>query len=208
MINKTIISREIAIERAKLWLQELLPTTREAKALRKLGILCCQRLKSGIGLRDTSGSMEFRLPTMAVFVNMGRAKTLTLCRSISLASVRARRVESKNRDAWGEMFGGVALSYARVCDPSTTACLLRASAQLELTHQWLVEVERFLLDQQTPEGSFGLFARELALVGGEGARWMANLNFSVEVLWALAEVMALHVAHEQGNSYVAEASED
>jgi hypothetical protein len=101
-------------------------------------------------------------------------------------------LEVEKRQNWNEVFGSVALSYARAGDPSTTAVLLRTSAQLGLKHPWLVEAERFLLDQQAPEGCFGLFARELALVGGEGVPWMAHLNLSVEVLWALAEVMGLN----------------
>lgn len=199
MTAETFIDRELAIERARLWLQGLLPTTREVKAMRNLGILCCKRLQSGVGLRETSGSMELRLPTLSVFVTMGREKTLTLCGSIALASVRARRMQPKTRDTWSQMFGGVALSYARTGDPSTAACLLRASAQLGLKHQWLVEVERFLLEQQTPEGCFGLFARELALVGAAGDPWRPNLNFTVEVLWALAEVMSLQVETGDGD---------
>jgi hypothetical protein len=196
MTADAFIPREIAIERAKIWLQGLVPTTPEVKALRKLGILCCRRLLSGVGLPETGGSRKLRLPSARVFVTMDRAKILTLCRSILVASVRTRRREVKNRELWSELFGGVALSCARAGDASTTACLLRASAQLELRHQWLVEAERFLLDQQTPEGCFGLFTRELALVRGDGEYWMANLNFTVEVLWALAEVMALNAARE------------
>jgi len=197
VIDEMSISRKRAVERTKLWLQNLSPTTREAKALRRLGILCCKRIQSGLGLQETSGSLPFRLPTIAAFVNMDRTKTLMLCRSISLASVQSRRLALKKRAAWAEMFGGVALSYARIGDPSTTACLLRASAQLQLRHQWLIAAERFLLDQQTPEGCFGLFSRELALIGGGGEPWMANLNFTVEVLWGLAEVMALDRAYEK-----------
>jgi hypothetical protein len=193
------ISRKEAIGRAMLWLEGLAPFTREGKALRSLGLLFCKRLRSRGGLRGRSGSALLRLPTVRVFVTLGREKTLELCRSISLASIPARRLEAKKQETWSEVFGAVALSYARVGDPSTTAGLLRASAQLGLKHVWLVEAERFLLDQQTPEGCFGLFARELALVGSQDAPWMAHLNLSVEVLWALAEVTALRTIHEQGN---------
>jgi len=108
-------------------------------------------------------------------------------------------MDPKRQAAWSETFGSVALSYARAGDPSTTAALLRASAQLGLEHQWLVKAERFLLDQQTPEGCFGLFARELQMVRSEEPLWKPHLNFSVEVLWALAEVTALHAGHERGH---------
>ncbi|HVO78755.1 MAG TPA: hypothetical protein VMT39_01930 [Candidatus Bathyarchaeia archaeon] len=115
-------------------------------------------------------------------------------------------MDPKRQAVWSETFGGVALSYARAGDPSTTAALLRASAQLGLEHPWLMEAERFLLAQQTPEGCFGLFARELQMVRSEEPPWMPYLNFSVEVLWALAEVTALHAGHEQGNGDRAEGS--
>jgi len=128
---------------------------------------------------------------------MGRERTIGLCRSISLASSDVRRVGARRREAWSEIFGSVALSYAREGDPSTTAALLRASAQLGLTHPWLDQAECFLLDQQTPEGRFGLFAREVSQCGGGGEAWSAYLSLSVEILWALAEVAALRAAPEQ-----------
>ena len=145
-------SRERAIARAKFWIEAHSPSTREAKALRSFGVFCCKRLQSGLGFRGRGRSARVQLPTLAVFVNLGRERTLALCRSISLTSVRARRMGPKKQELWSETFGSVALSYARVGDPSTTAGLLRASAQLGLTHRWLVEAEHFLLDQQTPEG--------------------------------------------------------
>jgi hypothetical protein len=191
--------REQAIRRAARWLEGLSPSTRESRALRRLGLLCCKRLLSGHGLRGKGGSARLLLPTTKSFVTGGRTKTLEVCRSISLASSRARRMDSNRRTAWAETFGSVALSYARAGDPSTTAALLRASAQLGLEHQWLLEAERFLLDQQTPEGSFGLFARELQMVRSEGPLWMPHLSLTVEVLWALAEVTALQADNELGS---------
>jgi len=206
VIAVTLNVRELAIQRAQQWLEGISPLTREAKALRSLGLLCCSRILSGRGLRGRGGSARFRLPTTRDFVTGERAKTLAVCRSISLASARARSMDPKRQAVWSETFGGVALSYARAGDPSTTAALLRASAQLGLEHPWLMEAERFLLAQQTPEGCFGLFARELQMVRSEEPPWMPYLNFSVEVLWALAEVTALHAGHEQGNGDRAEGS--
>jgi hypothetical protein len=184
--------RGTTIALAQVWLEGLAPATREAKALRSLGLLCCKRLRSGLGLRGRGGSGPMQLPSLAVFVTMDRQNTHALCRSISLASFRARRMAAKKQETWAEMFGSVALSYARAGDPSTTAVLLRASAQLALKHPWLDEAERYLLDQQTPEGCFGLFARELPLVKSDDTPWRAHLDLSVEILWALAEVTALH----------------
>lgn len=198
MTPVSIISPERTIARAKFWLEDLSPSTRDAKALRSLGLLCCKRLQAGVGLHGRGGSAPLRLPTMRYFVTMDREKTLTLCRCISLASLCARRMEAKKQEAWSDIFGSVALSYARVGDVSTTAVLLRASAQLGLNHQWLVETARFLLDQQTPEGCFGLFARELKMVTNDGAPWMPHLNLTVEILWALAEVTGLHRGQDGG----------
>jgi hypothetical protein len=191
MASISTLSREEAASRARCWLQGLSPATNEAKALRRLGLLCCERIRSGIEVCGRGSATPVRLPRPAVFVTMGRARAVALCRSISLASRRARRLAATKRESWSELFGSVALSYARVGDASTTAALLRVSAQLGLTHPWLGDAERFLLDQQTPEGSFGLFARELALLGTGGPPWSAHLDLSVEVLWALAEVAAL-----------------
>ena len=192
-------SRNEAIERARLWLADLTPSTRESKALRSLGLLCCKRILSGRGLRGRGGSGLLRLPTTTAFITGGRAKTLEVCRSISLASVRTRKIDPKRQAAWSETFGSLALSYARAGDPSSTAALLRAATQLGLEHQWLVEAERYLFHQQAPEGCFGLFARELQMVRSEEPRWMPHLTFSVEVLWALAEVTALHGGRDRDN---------
>lgn len=201
MIAVSASARDSAIERAKHWLESLSPATREAKALRRLGLLCCKRLGLGLGLTgQRGGSRRLRLPAMGVFVAMNRQRMHALCRSISLASVRARQAAVARPEAWSEMFGGVALSYARLGDPSTTAVLLRASAHLGLKHPWLQQAESYLFDQQAPEGCFGLFSRELALVASGNAPWRPHLNLTVEVLWALAEVTALKAADELDNS--------
>ena len=187
------IARATATARAEEWLQKLLPRTSEAKALRSLGLLCCERIRAGIALCGKGSRAPVRLPGIAAFIAMERAETLAVCRSIAMAS-RASRRGAMGCEGWKEVFGSVALSYARTGDSSTTAALLRAAAQLGLGHPWLAEAERFLLNQQNPTGSFGLFARELALLGNEGSPDAIYLSLSVEILWALAEVAALSSA--------------
>jgi hypothetical protein len=48
----------------------------------------------------------------------------------------------------------------------------------------------YLLDQQQPDGSFGLISEELISVETEEKRQEAVLRITVEVLWALAEINA------------------
>jgi hypothetical protein len=163
-------ARLAAVARARPWLESLDPVMPDASSLRGLGLMCCANLAAGTGLYSKTGPSRVRLPPPARFVAMERTKLVALCNAISRSFDRERPLTGQREGFWSEMFGAVAQSYARVGDISTTAALLRSAAQLGLSHIWLAQCEGFLLDQQAPEGNFGLITRELALVRAQSAR--------------------------------------
>jgi hypothetical protein len=118
---------------------------------------------------------------------MGRDELLTLTGQITLRSQPVREQSVGPSGGWAKMFGGVALSYARIGDLVLVAALVRAAGQLGLSDPWLQEATWYLLEQQRPDGGFGLFAAELAVGDQSVEESDLTLKATVEVLWALAE---------------------
>lgn len=180
-----------AATRAWRWLGAVSPTTPAEEALRSLGLLCCDAMAAATGLCGRAGPVAARLPAPARFVGMQREEMLAFCGAVARSTDRRRPISGKRHQWWSELFGGVAQSYLRLGDIQVAAALSRTAAQLGLAHPWLRDCEALLLDQQAPEGYFGLIARELMLVQAGPAPWRAHLDLTVEILWALAEAGAL-----------------
>ena len=181
------LNRIKAGRRAQHWLEQAIVATDEMQALRDLGLLLCDRIRSGCGGPRVSGFGAVRLPNTATFVGLNRSETLELAQIISLSPQFAWRLSTVSKGHWAQVFGGVALSYARLGDLATVAALVRAGAYLGLRGHWLDEAEMYILDQQRPDGSFGLLASELALLQADLVAPYAVLRLTVEVLWALGE---------------------
>lgn len=180
-------SRRKASIQARRWLEQVIVLTGELGALRKLGLSLCEQICTDSGRATTTGSKSVRLPKPATFIGMSRSKILALARAISLSNPKAWRMEDVDRRLWAQVFGGIALSYARVGDLSAVAVLVRAAAHLGLSDPWLTEAETYMLDQQRPDGCFGLIMPELALLQNDILVSDLLLRLTVEVLWALAE---------------------
>jgi hypothetical protein len=186
MKGDPLVAANEATLRAREWLVRASVPTEEAASLRQLGILLCERIENGAGGPVDGGADPVQLPALGTLVHMSRNDVLALCGRISVCPQDTSFREKAHQRHWSQAFGGLALSYARVGDLSVVAALVRAAARLRLVHPWLVEAETYLLDQQQPDGSFGLFASELALFQDARAGPIA-LRLTVEVLWALAE---------------------
>jgi hypothetical protein len=167
----------------------------ETQALRDLGLLLCDRIRYGVGgPKASSGPEAVRLPRMANFIRMSRSEILEITGVVTLRSRNAWNVSETRRRVWSRVFGCVALSYARVGDLLTVAALVRAAAHLGQTGDWLDEAEMYILDQQQPNGSFGLLGSEFTLLQNAVTARHAVLRLTVEVLWALAETDGLCVS--------------
>jgi hypothetical protein len=123
-----------------------------------------------------------------------------------------RRMQSEGpgeRRCWAELFGTLAVSYARSADVAAVAAIVRAAAHLSLTDAWLDEAQAWLLDQQAAGGYFGLVSRELAHLradDNEGCDEDVCLRLTVEVLWAICEIVAARSQRASGTIGVVEAA--
>jgi hypothetical protein len=59
---------------------------------------------------------------------------------------------------------------------------------MRLRGRWLAAAQTYVVDQQQPDGSFGLVLPELVVMRHTAARPRVALRLTAETLWALAEV--------------------
>jgi hypothetical protein len=121
-------------------------------------------------------------------MDMTRRRLLSLAQSIALSDEWIGPDGSWDRESWARVLGATALSYARTGDSSLVAALVRAAARMRLRGDWLAAAQTYVLDQQQPDGSFGLVLPELAVMRHTDARARVALRLTAENLWALAEV--------------------
>ena len=179
-----------AATNARRWLQATAPS-RATRSLRDLGLWLCERIQEpalGEATGIPGGSMKLPAPT--AIVEMSRREVLALTQAIALSGRSTYPDRTLDRGSWARILGGTALSYARVGDVVVVASLVRAAARLRLSGPWLTDAQRYLVDQQQPDGSFGLLAPELTVMHETRHRTDLALRLTAEVLWALAEVAA------------------
>jgi hypothetical protein len=173
---------------ARRWLQATAPS-RATGSLRNLGLWLCDRIQEPApgGIMDIAGG-SVKLPAPTAIVDMSRREVLSLMQAIALSGPSTYPGRTLDRGTWARILGGTALSYARVGDVVAVASLVRAAARLRLSGPWLTDAQRYLVDQQQPDGSFGLLAPELTVMHETRHRTDLALRLTAEVLWALAEV--------------------
>jgi hypothetical protein len=175
---------------AKQWLVNAAEKDQTTASLRDLGVWLCDRIESDEPELTAFEQNSFDLPPLNNFVTMSRDDLLNIAQSISTSDYPAEIISNSERESWARFMGGVALSYARSGDVAVVAALVRAAAHLDLKEQWLNNALDYVLDQQQPDGSFGLLAMEVALLGQAQLAHKAMMRLTVEVLWAIAEVSA------------------
>lgn len=181
-----MINRKNAAVRAQHWIIRS-NLNEESKSLQQLGLLLCDRIKRSQSFNTGNNEAIFSLPDIGGFVRMIRSDLLKMTYEICLAPKENCRIGNLTVKMWSKAFGGIALSYAKVGDLSMVAAIVRSAAHLGFSHTWLNESEIFLLDQQQPDGSFGLLALEIELLKNELLAKQDQLRLTVEVLWALTE---------------------
>lgn len=183
-----------ASERALSWLEGQRPPSEQATSLKHLGLLLCERIANKAPGPTGTDHDHLALPAFDSFVRMGRNELLELTGQITLRCQPVRGRSAGLPEGWAKMFGGVALSHARIGDLVAVASLVRAAGRLGLSDPWLSEATWYLLEQQRPDGAFGLFATELAVGGQSVEESDLLLKTTVEVLWALAEYRSSDVS--------------
>jgi hypothetical protein len=187
---------KLAAARARGWL-EALPCSTEQRAQRDLGLYFCEQItRPADRSTATRASRCVGLSDILQLVRMPRSEVLEIAQAVSLSN-QTSGGNGIDRTSWGRVISGLAISYAHDGDIVTAAALVRIAAGLGLDGAWFDSGVTFLLDQQQSDGSFGMLAHELALLGDSEGESNVFLRVTVEVLWALAETATHHVAFGQ-----------
>jgi hypothetical protein len=177
-----------AATKARVWLEHCASEQRRDRLI-DLGIwLCAVIHKPYLKGPDVIAVTQNVLPAPLALVEMERQELLALAQAVTLSGGSTQKIQVRDRECSARIFGGIALSYARCGDLVAVAAVVRMAASLELQGPWLTAALRHLLDQQQPNGSFGLLAPELALLEDPKSEPQVTARLTVEVLWALAEV--------------------
>jgi hypothetical protein len=174
--------------RARRWLE---PISRSSPddPLCRLALWLCEAIQrpTAAGLPLTYGRVA-ELPGLTDVMGMTRRRLFSLAQSIALSDEWTCGDGVLDRDSWTRILGATALSYARTGDSSMVAALVRAAARMRLRGTWLAAAQTYVLDQQQPDGSFGLVLPELVVMRHTDVRARVALRLTAESLWALAEV--------------------
>lgn len=185
-----------AAERAQQWLRNVKTESNQMIAMREVGIWFCERIYLGKDVLMEERAKEINLSSPISLIKLDRKEILALTKDISLSSQNTLLNNTVGNHEWAQIFGGLALSYAHFGDISVVAALVRAAASLNLKGTSLFEAQDYLLDQQQPDGTFGLLTRELKqLQSGTTSYEDVRLSLTVEVLWALARVASQFYPH-------------
>lgn len=189
-------SRIRAARAARRWLSRKIPRRLRGSALQRLGILLCERLLTSCGPPFAKRKLPL-IPQPASIVEMQRGDLLALCRKIGIASPRSVCFDPGIRSSLRAYLGGLALSYAAKGDALLAAAISRAATHLGLKHGWLNHAEKYLLDQQGPDGGFGLVAPEVGILADESDPHELRLILTVEILWTLVARASLYRTKKQ-----------
>jgi len=190
MGNNTLKERhENSMTAAGQWLKsldtaEIAPNN---QALYTLAVKLCDREFLFHTVVEASGSPKINLSSPGALLSMRRPALLRLL----LKAVAASKI------LWPEwpkeevacLLGGIALSYARERDLIVVAALIRIAGRLSLRVSLLDEACEFLLDQQSDNGSFGLFASESLQVKAASALQLSRLRLTVDAVSALSSYL-------------------
>lgn len=183
-------SLRTAARGAKTWLSVTEPKDETEVALQELGLWLCDQISCPAAQLIRLDEEPVNWLTLDAFVNASRGELLYFLQAVILSARGSWLADLWERELWAQFMGGIALSYARVNDVVVVAALIRAAAHLDISGAWLTDVQRYLLDQQQPDGSFGLLDQEIAVINQKDPKRNVVMRLTVEVLWALAEMSA------------------
>lgn len=182
-----------AADLARGWAERVVPRGGQADALRQVALRLCAGIRDGTRLFGRAAADDVALPELPVLVAMSRTEIAALANRITLADTVSPAPDEAGDAERARFLGAFALSHAQTHDLPCVAALLRIGARLELHDPWLAEAQDYLVDQQQPDGRFGLMGAELQTLDNSSTD-EAILRLQVEILWALNEVAASHRA--------------
>lgn len=184
-----------ASDLALAWAEQAVSVGGQAGALRQVAIRLCAGIRQGTLLFARVVADDIPLPTLTALVGMSRGEVVALANRMTLAAAVPPALDGTGDAERARFLGALALSYAQEHDLPCVAALLRIGIRLGLDDPWLAEAQDYLVDQQQPDGRFGLLSAELR-TRSNGSAEEAILRLHVEILWALNEVAAAARATE------------
>ncbi|PTL39102.1 hypothetical protein [Alkalicoccus saliphilus] len=180
---KNISEVIIHVER---WIKSL-EVPEQNRALCELGLLFIESIhkKEMLLTVEKADDVHKILKSPIDLINYNREEIIELAQQVGNSNVETWNVDREEINNWNQFLGGIALSYASKGDLSVVASLIRISAELNLHGRWIVEATDFLLDQQQPEGYFGLYFKETSILNKD-QEVIFLLRLTVDILWALA----------------------
>lgn len=168
------------------WIKSI-EVSEENRLLRELGLLFSNSIhkKQMLLTIEKVNDINMVLKSPRDLINLSREEIIELAQKIGNSNIETWNVNGEEINNWIQFLGGIALSYANKGDLSVVAALIRISSYLNLKGEWIAEATDFLLDQQQPEGYFGLFSKEVSILDKE-QEVIFSLRLTVDVLWALA----------------------
>ena len=183
---------EILLQTSELalgWVERAAPVGGQAGALRHIAIRLCASIREGTLLFTRVAEDDIALPALTALVGMSRGEIVALANRVTLAVALSRAPDETEEAERARFLGALALSYAQENDLPCVAALLRIGIRLGIDDPWLEEAQHYLVDQQQPDGRFGLLSAVLRTCS-DGAAEEAILRLQVEILWALNEIAA------------------
>ncbi|PGU19073.1 hypothetical protein [Bacillus thuringiensis] len=199
------MSRLIKVaKQAEQWLQNIKCSNSELMNLRDIGLMFCEMIfmeknNKLNSLRSTEISCDYPEDFPLSLLQMKRNDILLLAMNMSLYKCESILF---SKQEWAQIIGGVSLSYARHGDVPVVAALVRIAAILQLDSSLLADSYSYLLDQQEPDGTFGVFAREWELCSKSEEEEHIKLRLTVEVLWSLVEMSQMPLGLNQQMRFI------
>jgi hypothetical protein len=167
-----------AASKAEMWLRSTEPVADEERAYRDLGLVLCGCAKAKRSPPDNKIEHQMTvLPDPTSLIEMDRSALLELSRHY------VGEPCSKNDSDLA--IAHLATAFARSDDVQGTAALLRLSELLHTERDVTYDAWSYVLAQQQNDGSFGLLAPELALLGKPEEKARIQIGLTVEVLWSI-----------------------
>jgi len=187
--DRLVLRAKQATAGLERWLSqlELAELSAEAQTIHLLALKLTQKEFLLHAVAEGSGVTSVRFSDGYLLLTLTRARLLRLM----LRAVSARRVRWPDwpRKEVAELLGGLALSYARDRDLTMVAAIVRVAGRLETRDPLLDEACSFLLDQQSVDGSFGLFVAESMQADQAVTLLSGRLRFAVDAVSALSSYL-------------------
>lgn len=189
--SELLLSTRNSGERALKYLMAMRPPASVAD-LHHLGVILANALMAGqipalcdydVTTHRQDGTLEIaQMSEPFTLVELPREGLLAWANTVAISSPPAAPV----RPDTAHLISSLAVSFAISGDLAVVAALIRAASRLGVQEYELSECLEYLIDTQQSDGSFGLVAPELAILGHDGQTETIQLRLTVETLWALA----------------------